>query len=112
MPAVVGEFQSQGVGVLDMALPEKMFKKKVTRVLRRTEGVTFFIKEALGLRGIADLIICSRGRFVAWELKATKGSAVTPLQLHFLKEVRNCGGIGRVVYPENFKECLEEVLKE
>jgi hypothetical protein len=95
---------------------EKSFKQKVISVLKDINGLYYFVKEAASIRGIPDIIICYKGRFIAWELKRSQKVAETwrdghELQKYNIKKIGDSGGIGRVVYPENFKECLEELLK-
>jgi penicillin-binding protein-related factor A (putative recombinase) len=46
-------------------------------------------------RGISDLTLCYRGRYVAIELKAT-GKKATKEQLEYLEEVYASGGTGGV----------------
>ena len=59
--------------------------------------------------GDPDILMCYRGRFIAWELKVGKNKA-TPLQQYKLDEITNAGGIARLVTPENVDECLGELL--
>lgn len=66
--------------------------------------------------GIPDKIICYRGRFIAWEIKRSQADADKDRQGHALQrwikeKIQEAGGIARTVYPENFKECLEEILR-
>ncbi len=94
---------------------ERSFKKKVISELKELD-VFFFVKEALAILGIPDIIMCRKGRFVAWELKrseevAGKWRKGFAMQKYILNKINLSGGIGRVVYPENFEECLKE-LKE
>ena len=94
---------------------EKNFKKKVISVLKDIDNLYYFVKEAAAIRGIPDLIICYRGRFIAWELKRSEKVALTwrdghELQKYNIKKICDSGGIARVVYPENFKDSLEELL--
>jgi len=93
---------------------EHTFQKKVKKELKTIPSLYFFVKEAASLRGIPDLIGCVNGRFFAWELKRSEaeGNKTTGrivLQKVTLNTINKCGGIGRVVYPENFEECLEEL---
>lgn len=95
---------------------ESSFKKKVKARLDQIPGLYYFVKEAAGLRGIPDLIICYKGRFIAWELKKsiTAARPTSPghmLQLYVIEKINISGGIGRVVYPENFEERLKELLE-
>ena len=94
---------------------EKNFKKKVISVLKDIDNLYYFVKEAAAIRGIPDLIICYKGRFIAWELKRSEKVALTwrdghELQKYNIKKICDSGGIARVVYPENFKDSLEELL--
>lgn len=47
-------------------------------------------------RGVSDLLVCYRGRFVAIETKDDTG-APSPHQLKFILKVREAGGIADVV---------------
>lgn len=95
---------------------EAHFKDKVKDRLKSLgPECYFFIKEAKSLRGIADVIGCYRGRFFAWELKKSQAEAHKDrdghkLQLFYLEKVKTSGGLGRVVYPENFEECWAELI--
>jgi hypothetical protein len=94
---------------------EKNFKKKVISVLKDIDNLYYFVKEAAAIRGIPDLIICYKGRFIAWELKRSEKVALIwrdghELQKYNIKKICDSGGIARVVYPENFKDSLEELL--
>lgn len=108
-----------------MTILERNFKKKVKTRLDRIDDLYYFTKEAASIRGIADLIICYRGHFIAWELKRSKkevfaGSGVvklkgrTTLQYHNLLQIHRAGGVGLFVYPENVNACFEVLtsLKE
>ena len=46
-------------------------------------------------RGVADLLLCCNGRFIAAELKAEDGEP-TPHQLKFIDKVIDNGGLGAV----------------
>lgn len=46
--------------------------------------------------GVADLLVCHRGQFVALEIKSDVGCA-TKLQLHRMDEIKNAGGTASVV---------------
>ncbi len=46
--------------------------------------------------GVPDLLICYKGRFIAFEDKAADGEA-TPLQKHNLKLIKKAGGIAEEV---------------
>ena len=94
---------------------ESHFKEIVKRRLGVISGLYFFVKEALALRGIPDIIGCYKGHFFAWELKrseaeAKKKSGRIVLQKYILSKINSAGGIGRIVYPENLEESIRELL--
>ena len=89
---------------------ESSFQNAVIRKLKKIKGIYFFKKEAAAIRSIPDVIGSYKGRFFGWELKRSSKSKPTPLQIYTLKQIQKAGGIGEVVYPENFEEKLEELL--
>lgn len=96
---------------------ESTFKKKVVQRLKKIDELYFFVKEALALRGIPDIIICYRGKYIAWELKRSEKEALKKTgrivqQRYNIQKIREAGGIGEVVYPENFEDKLRELLGE
>ena len=96
---------------------EHEFQRKVKAELSKLPRCYFFVKEAASLRGIPDLIGCINGRFFALEVKrsykeASKTTGRIVLQKHSLKQIKDSGGIGLLIYPENFKECLEELKNQ
>lgn len=97
---------------------EASFKIKVRmRLDKLGPDCYYFVKEAMALRGIADIIGCYKGKFFAWELKRDHKAYVCKregyeLQKYNLERAGNAGGIGRVVYPGNFDECWEELISE
>lgn len=100
-----------------MTILEHKFQEYVKARLKVEPDLYHFTKEALSIRGIPDLIGCYKGRFFAWELKrsakeASKTTGRIALQLYTLKLIRKAGGIGRVVHPDNFEECLSELLNQ
>lgn len=65
-------------------------------------------------RGVSDLILSIKGKFIALELKNGKGNRydATDLQLRFLKEVVDSGGVGEVIYTfEEFFSVVDRELK-
>jgi uncharacterized membrane protein len=97
--------------------PEDKFKNRVVKpALKKIPKCWHFTKEAVAIRGISDIIGVVNGKMFAWELKkdiaeANKTTGRNVLQKHILGIINSCGGIGRVVYPENFDECLEELIQ-
>ena len=55
--------------------------------------------------GIADLLVCLDGKFIAIEVKRP-GCKPTPLQIKFLDEIRRAGGIAFIA------SSLEDVVRE
>lgn len=60
--------------------------------------------------GIPDVLCCVKGRFVAVEVKASKGRP-SPLQIHQLKQIDNAGGYAILLYPDNYDE-FKEFIKQ
>ena len=94
---------------------ESKFKAIVTKRLKPIPDLYFFVKEALALRGIPDVVGCYKGRFFAWELKrdskeASKKTGRIVLQRYTLQLIREAGGIGEIVHPDNFEEKLKQLL--
>lgn len=82
---------------------EKNFENKVKNYL--TNNNIWFIKYWAGAKftkeGIPDILACYKGRFLAIELKAPKGKP-SVLQLVTLRQIRNAGGYGVLLYPDDF----------
>jgi hypothetical protein len=97
---------------------EAHFKDKVRDRLKSLgPECYFFIKEAKALRGLADIFICYKGHFIAWELKKSFSEANRDRDGHALQKyhlfcVNRAGGLGRFVYPENFEECWNELVAQ
>jgi hypothetical protein len=95
--------------------PETKFKNKILPRLKKITNSYWFVKEAVSLRGIPDLIGCINGTFVGLELKKSEAEARRQTgrivrQRHELKTIRAAGGYGEIVYPENFEEIYMELL--
>lgn len=92
-------------------MKETPFKNKVIRYL--TEINAWYIKYWAGAiytkEGVPDILACINGRFVGMELKGTNGRPKI-LQLKKLKQIREAGGIGVLLYPEDF-EYFKDLLQ-
>ena len=88
---------------------ETSFKIKVQNKLKQVHSLYQIKVQMVSLRGVPDILMCYKGRFIAWELKVGKNKASDLQQFH-LESIRKAGGIARVVTPENFDECLGEIL--
>lgn len=83
---------------------EKEFEKKVKKFL--TEEGCWFIKYWGGggftKSGIPDILCCCKGHFLGIELKASTGKP-SELQLYHLNKIDEAGGLGILLYPEDFQ---------
>ena len=95
-----------------MAGPEKIFEDKVKAYLEskgawyvKYWGGGFYTK-----RGIPDILVCYKGRFIAVETKADNGRP-SELQLHHIKKIKDAGGIAMVLYPKDFDDFKKMIEK-
>lgn len=93
---------------------ETKFKTQVMRYLNQIGAYT--VKQHGNMftkKGVPDLLICLKGRFIALELKAENGKP-SELQIYQIYQIKQAGGISLVLYPKDFellKQICEEVLK-
>jgi len=59
--------------------------------------------------GVADLLCCIGGSFVAFEIKK-KGNEPTPIQFAFLRSIRRAGGKAGVVHTHSYEQDIEDIL--
>lgn len=84
-----------------MATPESKVKAKCTELLKAVGVYYFFpVANGMGRAGIPDIICCARGKFLAIECKAGKGTT-TALQEKELAAIRAAGGIALVINETN-----------
>ena len=90
--------------------PEAKVKAKIKKILK-DHGVYYAmpIGTGYGNSGVPDFLCCVKGRFVAVEAKAGKGTT-TALQDKNLREIREAGGTAMVVNETNLEE-LEQWIK-
>lgn len=85
-------------------MKETPFKHKVEKLL--DDHNAWYIKYWAGSKftkeGIPDILACVRGKFYGIELKGDDGRPAL-LQLIKLRDIRNAGGIGILLYPEDYK---------
>ena len=77
-----------------------MLESKVqTRILKELKhrGIYCYKNIVTNRKGIPDIIVCFRGRFIALEVKR-QGGKPTELQIYNIKKIRESGGIARIVY--------------
>jgi penicillin-binding protein-related factor A (putative recombinase) len=90
---------------------EADYQRKLIKKLKAIPRSYFFVKEAGSIRGIADIIGCINGYFVALEVKRSleeskKYSTRNALQNKFLADIQRVKGIAYKIYPENEEEIL------
>lgn len=87
---------------------ETPFKQKVEKWLE--DNNHWFIKYWAGAKytkeGIPDILACINGTFYGMELKGDGGTP-TLLQLKNLRDIRKAGGVGVLLYPEDFRSFIE-----
>lgn len=59
--------------------------------------------------GVADLLCCIGGVFVALEVKK-KGNEPTPIQFAFLRSIRRAGGKAGVVYTHSYEQDIKDII--
>lgn len=84
-------------------MKETPFKEKVEKWL--SDNGFWYIKYWAGngftKEGIPDILACINGKFYGMELKGTDGKPRL-LQLVKLRDIRKAGGVGVVLWPEDF----------
>ena len=94
-----------------MATPESKVKAKCTDLLKAVGVYYFFpVANGMGRAGIPDIICCARGKFLAIECKAGKGTT-TALQKKELAAIEAAGGVALVITESNLT-VLGETIKE
>jgi Holliday junction resolvase len=94
-----------------MATPESKVKAKCTDLLKAVGVYYFFpVANGMGRAGIPDIICCARGRFLAIECKAGKGTT-TALQKKELAAIEAAGGVALVINETNLT-LLGDTIKE
>lgn len=93
-----------------MQKPETKFRAKVRPKLESIPGSFWESIQQKAIKGTPDIIGCINGTFVAIELKTNEG-VVSKIQDHKLSKIREAHGIAIVLYPRNFDEVFEELLK-
>ena len=91
------------------ATPEAKVKVKIKKILK-DHGVYYAmpIGTGFGNSGVPDFLCCVKGKFVAIEAKAGKGTT-TALQDKNIAQIKDAGGFAIVVNEENLIE-VQEIL--
>lgn len=95
-------------------MKEKTITNQILKYLKSLSDC-FAFKEHGGLygtSGIPDIIICYKGKFVAFEVKTKKGK-LSKLQEITIEKIRNAKGmVFKVTSLEEVKEILKGVMSE
>ena len=94
-----------------MAMTPEAKVKKVIKQMLDAHGAYHFspFQAGMGRAGIPDIIACYKGKFIAIEAKAGKGTT-TALQDREIKRIQATGGIAMVINEQNYAD-LEYVLR-
>lgn len=88
---------------------EADFQTKVMNMLRSMPDLKAFKASNRYNKGVSDVIICYKGKYVAIELKNGDGQP-TKLQTDFISEIEAAGGIGGVAWTlQDVKDILAKV---
>ena len=94
---------------------EKQFENKIKTYLQNND--CYFVKyfaNRMTKVGVPDLLACINGYFVGIEVKAESGTP-SELQKHNRELIKFAGGIGIILYPQDwdlFKEMVEQLFEE
>lgn len=88
--------------------PETKFQNKVLKDLKKLDNIWVLKTQEKTRKGVPDLLICAKGKFVAIELKAYQKNP-DPLQQFELNCIEASGGASFVAYPENWKEIYTKI---
>lgn len=91
-----------------MPLSEQQIQSKIIKHLESLGAYVVKVVKA-NRAGVADLLICYQGRFIAAEVK-TEFGVVSPLQKYHGDLVRSAGGISIIAYGAT--DASEKILKE
>lgn len=88
--------------------PETTFKNKVKKLLQAHGcfAIKYWGGGSYTKKGIPDLLVCCKGRFIGLELKAPDGKP-TDLQLFNLKKIHQAGGMAILLYPKDLNTFLQ-----
>ena len=90
---------------------EKNFENRIKKFLKE-KGVYYFktFGNAYQRSGLADIICCVNGKFLAIEVKAENGRP-SELQLYEKRQVENANGISIITKPSQFEE-LKKIVED
>jgi hypothetical protein len=91
--------------------PETKFKIKIRPFLEKLPNTWVEKIQQRSIRGTPDFILCVGGIFVALELKKSEKDKTTKLQDYKMGQIYDAGGIALKVYPENWEETHEFLVR-
>lgn len=95
---------------LDPEASEAAVKDAVKALLRKHGAYWYMVVPGgFGVRGVPDLLVCHKGRFLGLETKRAGVTKVSPFQEQQLEAIASAGGATMVVNARNLGE-LEEWL--
>lgn len=91
--------------------PESKVKAAVVKLLKQYGAYYFYpATHGYGRSGVPDIVCCVKGKFLAIECKAGKGTT-TVLQDREINAIRTAQGIAAVARETNL-DMIEQILKE
>lgn len=94
-----------------MKQPETKFKERVIRDLKTIPNCWFIKTQERSRRGVPDILICLRGRFIAIELKTDTGR-LDKLQAITLDKIVDAGGTAFPTSPSRWERDFHLLSKE
>lgn len=91
---------------------ESTFQSKAIEYIQKRGGYVVKVHvSAYQKQGVPDLIVCYMGMFVAFELKAKRGTA-KQLQLFNKEQIQHAGGTAKVVKTlKEIEDTLDEIFR-
>lgn len=88
---------------------ESRFKITVLKRLKEIPELFVVKIQQTTIRGTPDLLMCYKGKFIAWELKTDDG-VVSPLQEYTIYKIKEAGGSAWIVKPSNLEQSVEALI--
>ena len=85
--------------------PEQKIQAKIMEYLK-SKGAYRVKIEAASVAGVPDILVCYKAMFIGIEVKKSKSSQPTELQLENINMIRQAGGLADVVSSLPEVDCL------
>lgn len=85
--------------------PEQKIQAKIMEYLK-SKGAYRVKVEAASVAGVPDILVCYKAMFIGIEVKKSKSSQPTELQLENINMIRQAGGLADVVSSLSEVDCL------